>query len=72
MCGKCSKSNILFFNSSLLMFWDIFQTDDNSGCFMIVVVLSALSLGTLLDILKFWECSDILGDCFVRELENEM
>lgn len=53
MCGKYSKSNILFFNSNLFMFWDIFQTDDNSECFMIVVVLSALLLVNSLDILKF-------------------
>lgn len=54
------------------MLWDVFQTDPNSGWFMIIVVLSALLLVSLLVIWKFWECSDILGDCFIRELENEM
>lgn len=69
MRGKCSKSNILFLNSNLLMFWGVFQTDPNGGWFMIIVVLSLVSL---LDILEFWECDDVLGDCFIRELENEM
>lgn len=51
------------------MFWGVFQTDPNGGWFMIIVVLSLVSL---LDILEFWECDDVLGDCFIRELENEM
>lgn len=49
-----------FFNANLCMFGDIFQTG-NSGGFMIIVVLSALLLVNSLDILKFEECSDILG-----------
>lgn len=39
-------------NANLCMFGDMFQTAD-SGCFMIIVVLSALLLVNSLDILKF-------------------
>lgn len=65
-------SQISYFFILIYVFWDIVQTGDNNEWFRITVVLSALPLVSLLGILKFWECSDILGDCFIRELENEM
>lgn len=54
------------------MFWGVFQTDDNSGCFMIIIVMSALLIVSLLDILTLWNIVIVLGVCFIKELENEM
>ena len=63
-CVVNTVSQIFYFliNSNLFMFWGRFKTDDNCGCFMIIVIFSALLLVNSLGILKFWECSDILGD----------
>lgn len=72
-CVENAVSQISYFlNSSLLMFWGVFQTDDNSGCFMIIIVMSALLIVSLLDILTLWNIVIVLGVCFIKELENEM